>query len=57
MGPNVFHFLEKFSADIAPDQVSIAGLYEQFKELLADDIKCSNRIASNGLTHIAVNML
>ena len=50
VGVNIFHFLQKWEAEIAPDRVSIPVLYEQFKELLADDIQSSSRVTSNGLS-------
>lgn len=46
----MFHFLEKFQEQFAPNGATIETLYEQFKKLLEADLSSSVRIQSNGLT-------
>ena len=53
----MFHFLEKFGAELATEQPTIPFLYEEFSKLVADDLRSSSRVTSNGLESFGVDMV
>ena len=53
----MFHYLEKFGAELAPEQPTIPFLYEEFRKLVTEDLRCSSRVTSNGLESLGVAMV